>query len=296
MKSNKTGSDPDEGEIKMGSDPNKMVYLDAWTEGCKRRDKMSETKPMLEIQNLHVEVEGKEILNGVDLTVNKGEIHALMGPNGSGKSTLSFTLMGHPRYVVTEGKVLFEGEDLLSMEPDERARKGVFLAFQYPNAIPGVTVVNFLRQALKAVRGQDISVKEFRKTLKEKMKMLEINNSFAGRYLNDGFSGGEKKRHEILQLAILSPKLAILDETDSGLDIDALKTVCGGINHLAGPEIGVLIITHYQRMLNYITPHIVHVMANGKVIKSGGPELAKSLEQTGYEGIIQEQQTAAAVG
>lgn len=257
---------------------------------------MSETKPMLEIQNLHVEVEGKEILNGVDLTVNKGEIHALMGPNGSGKSTLSFTLMGHPRYVVTEGKVLFEGEDLLSMEPDERARKGVFLAFQYPNAIPGVTVVNFLRQALKAVRGQDISVKEFRKTLKEKMKMLEINNSFAGRYLNDGFSGGEKKRHEILQLAILSPKLAILDETDSGLDIDALKTVCGGINHLAGPEIGVLIITHYQRMLNYITPHIVHVMANGKVIKSGGPELAKSLEQTGYEGIIQEQQTAAAAG
>ncbi len=254
---------------------------------------MSDTKTLLEIQNLHVEVEGKEILKGVDLTVNKGEIHALMGPNGSGKSTLSFTLMGHPRYKVTEGKVLYMGEDLLSMEADERARKGVFLAFQYPNAIPGVTVVNFLRQALKAVRGQDIPVKEFRKELKSKMKMLEINDSFIGRYLNDGFSGGEKKRHEILQLALLSPKLAILDETDSGLDIDALKTVCDGLNHLAGPEIGVLIITHYQRMLNYITPQFVHVMANGRVLKSGGPELAKSLEQTGYEGIIQERQTAA---
>lgn len=244
---------------------------------------MSETKPMLEIQNLHVEVEGKEILKGVNLKINKGEIHAIMGPNGSGKSTLSFTLMGHPRYAVTEGNVLYQGEDLFAMEPDERARKGVFLAFQYPNAIPGVTVVNFLRQALKAVRGQDISVKEFRKTLKEKMKLLEINNSFAGRYLNDGFSGGEKKRHEILQMALLSPKLAILDETDSGLDIDALKTVCGGINHLAGPEIGVLIITHYQRMLNYITPQFVHVMKEGVIVKSGGAELAKELELSGYE-------------
>lgn len=272
-----------------------IISLDVWTEGCKRRDTMSEKQCLLEIQNLHVEVEGKEILKGVDLTVNKGEIHALMGPNGSGKSTLSFTLMGHPRYKVTDGKVLYMGEELLSMEADERARKGVFLAFQYPNAIPGVTVVNFLRQALKAVRGEDIPVKEFRKELKSKMKMLEINDSFIGRYLNDGFSGGEKKRHEILQLALLSPKLAILDETDSGLDIDALKTVCGGINHLANPELGILIITHYQRMLNYITPQFVHVMASGRVIKSGGPELAKSLEQTGYEGIIQEQQTAVAV-
>lgn len=255
---------------------------------------MSDEKALLEIKNLHVEVEGKEILKGVNLKINKGEIHAIMGPNGSGKSTLSFTLMGHPRYAVTEGSVLFEGGDLLAMEPDARARNGVFLAFQYPNAIPGVTVVNFLRQALKAVRGQDVPVKEFRKELKSKMKMLEINDAFAGRYLNDGFSGGEKKRHEILQLALLSPRLAILDETDSGLDIDALKTVCGGINHLANPELGILIITHYQRMLNYITPHFVHVMADGRVIKSGGPGLAKSLEQTGYEGIIQEQQTAAA--
>jgi len=247
----------------------------------------------LVIKNLHVNVEGKPILKGVDLTVHKGKIHALMGPNGSGKSTLAYTLMGHPKYEVTEGEILFKGVNLLDLEPDERARMGLFLAFQYPVAIPGVSVANFLRSAINARRlsgngGKAISVPEFRKLLKEKMKLLEMDPSFAGRYLNEGFSGGEKKRAEILQLAVLQPEIAILDETDSGLDIDALRIVANGVKAVAGPDMGVLIITHYQRILNYIEPDYVHVMLDGRIVLSGEDDLAHELEQRGYDWVREE--------
>jgi Fe-S cluster assembly ATP-binding protein len=247
----------------------------------------------LEIKDLCVSVEGQEILKGVNLAVNKGDIHALMGPNGSGKSTLAYSLMGHPKYEITSGDILFKGKSVLEMEPDERSRAGMFLAFQYPVAIPGVSVANFLRMALNArvPKGKDgnggggrgISIPKFRKLLKEKMALLEMDPSFAGRYLNEGFSGGEKKRAEVLQMAVLEPEIAILDETDSGLDIDALRIVANGVNALAGPEMGVLVITHYQRLLNYIKPHFVHVMLNGRVVESGGPDLALHLEEKGYD-------------
>ena len=243
----------------------------------------------LEIRNLHVNVEGKEILRGVDLVVNQGEVHALMGPNGTGKSTLAYTLMGHPFYEVTDGEVWFRGQNILELEPDERAHLGLFLAFQYPVAIPGVSVANFLRTAINAQRkSQDaedkgISIPEFRRTLKERMDLLKMDHQFAGRYLNEGFSGGEKKRAEVLQMATLRPEIAIMDETDSGLDIDALRVVSEGVNALRGPELGVLVITHYQRILNYIKPDFVHIMLDGRVAETGGPELAMHLEEHGYD-------------
>lgn len=242
-------------------------------------DKMEE----LEIKDLHVEVAGKEILKGVNLKVKKGEIAALMGPNGSGKSTLAYTLMGHPKYKITSGKILFKGEDITEMPVNERAKKGLFLSFQYPQEIPGVSLSNFLRTAYASVKETKISVLDFMKLLKEKMKLLKVEDSFAMRYLNEGFSGGEKKKAEILQLAVLQPEFAILDETDSGLDIDALRIVAEGVNSLAGPEMGVLVITHYQRLLNYIKPNKVHILLKGKIVKSGGPELAYQLEKEGYD-------------
>ena len=241
------------------------------------------TEPLLVIENLHVEVESKEILKGLTLEVHAGEVHALMGPNGSGKSTLSFCLMGHPKYAITQGRILYRGEDITRLSPDARAKQGVFLAFQYPTAIPGVTIVNFLRTALKAVRGGEVPVKEFRQLVKVQLKSLGVPDAFMNRYVNDGFSGGEKKRLEILQMAVLQPQLAVLDETDSGLDIDALKVVAAGVNSLRAPTRGMLLITHYQRMLNYIAPDKVHVMINGVMVKSGGPELALALEREGYE-------------
>jgi Fe-S cluster assembly ATP-binding protein len=244
--------------------------------------------PLFVIEDLHVSIEGKEILKGVNLSINRGEVHALMGPNGSGKSTLANALMGHPRYEVTGGRVIFKGEDILGLRPDQRARKGLFLAFQYPTAIPGVTMVNFLRASLKAVRGSDVPVREFRAILKETMDLLKVDESFARRYVNDGFSGGEKKRAEVLQLGILRPEMAVLDETDSGLDIDALRTVAEGVSALMGPSMGVLLITHYQRILNYIKPDFVHVLYAGRIVKSGGRELAEELEAKGYEWITQE--------
>jgi Fe-S cluster assembly ATP-binding protein len=244
------------------------------------------TQSLLVVDNLHATVEGKPILKGLTLTVNAGEVHALMGPNGSGKSTLSYCLMGHPKYQITGGRVLYRGEDLTGLSPDERAKKGIFLAFQYPTAIPGVTIANFLRAALRGVRGgTDMPVKEFRQSVKTQLKALGVPDSFMNRYVNDGFSGGEKKRLEILQMALLSPALAILDETDSGLDIDALKTVAAGINALRGPERGILLITHYQRLLNYIKPDRVHVLVDGRVARSGGAELALELEAKGYESL-----------
>lgn len=243
---------------------------------------------ILQINDLHVAVEGKEILKGVNLTVNAGEIHALMGRNGSGKSTLSYVLMGHPRYEVTKGSVLYRGKDLLAMTADERAREGMYLAFQYPVAIPGVSVSNFLRATVKARRGVDVPVKEFRKELKENMGKLGVKDEFLSRYVNEGFSGGEKKRLEILQMALLKPEMAILDETDSGLDIDALRTVSDGINALHNQGNSFLLITHYQRMLDYVTPHFVHVMQNGQIVKSGGSELAKELEAQGYDWVAKE--------
>ncbi len=245
----------------------------------------------LEIKNLHVGIDGKEIVKGLNLTINPGEIHAIMGPNGTGKSTLSYALMGHPLYEVTEGEVWFKGQNILELEPDERSRLGLFLAFQYPVAIPGVTVANFLRSAINARRRAEnpedkgIPIPEFRKMLKGKMEMLKMDQSFAGRYLNDGFSGGEKKRAEILQMAVLQPSIAILDETDSGLDIDALRIVSDGVNALMSNDMGVLVITHYQRLLNYIKPHFVHVMMNGRIVESGGPDLALHLEEHGYDWI-----------
>ena len=237
---------------------------------------------LLEIKELHVEVEGKEILKGISLAVEKGQVHALMGPNGSGKSTLSNTLMGHPKYKVTQGQILFNGRDLTPFKTDARARMGIFLAFQYPTAIQGVSVANFLRTAMKARFGDQFQSKEFRKTLKAAMASLGVDESFATRYVNDGFSGGEKKRHEVLQMALLKPQLALMDETDSGLDIDALRTVAEGVNRLRGPELGILLITHYQRLLNYIQPDSVHVLVDGRIVRSGGKELALELEAKGY--------------
>ncbi|MGH2365246.1 MAG: Fe-S cluster assembly ATPase SufC [Chloroflexota bacterium] len=243
---------------------------------------------LLEIQDLRVTVEQREILKGVDLVVPQGETHALMGPNGSGKSTLAYTLMGHPKYQVTGGSVRWKGQDVLALKPDERARTGLFLAFQYPVTVPGVTLVNFLRQSLRAVRGKEQAVRDFRKELSAHMATLKMDNQFITRYINEGFSGGEKKRAEMLQMAMLRPQMAILDETDSGLDIDALRIVSEGVNSLAGPELGVLIITHYQRILNYIAPKRVHVLYQGRVIVSGGPELVGRLEAEGYDPIIKE--------
>ncbi len=248
---------------------------------------------ILKIEDLRVSVEGKEILKGLNLSINKGEVHALMGPNGSGKSTLAYVLMGHPKYQVTSGKVWYKGEDILALKPNDRAKKGLFLAFQYPTPIPGVTVMNFLRAALKSVRGKEIPAKDFLKLLKEKMQLLEISDQFSHRYINDGFSGGEKKRHEILQMAILEPQMAILDETDSGLDIDALKTVAKGVNRLIGPNLGILLITHYQRMLNYIKPDFVHVLVDGKIVQSGGDKLALKLEELGYDWTVEKSETMA---
>ena len=237
---------------------------------------------LLEVKDLHVEVEGKEILKGISLKAEKGQVHALMGPNGSGKSTLSNTLMGHPKYRITRGQILFNGQDLAGVKTDARARMGIFLAFQYPTAIQGVSVANFLRTAMKARFGDQFQSKEFRKTLKGAMASLGVDESFATRYVNDGFSGGEKKRHEVLQMVLLKPQLALMDETDSGLDIDALRTVAEGVNRLRGPELGILLITHYQRMLNYIQPDAVHVLVDGRIVRSGGKELALELEAKGY--------------
>ncbi len=243
----------------------------------------------LEIKNLHVSIENKEILKGLDLTIEQGKVHAIMGPNGPGKSTLASTLMGHPSYNVTEGEVMYKGQNVLELDPDERSRLGIFLAFQYPVAIPGVTVANFLRTAINARRralnpeDKGMPIPEFRKLLKEKMSMLKMDQTFAGRYLNEGFSGGEKKRAEILQMATLTPEIAILDETDSGLDIDALRIVADGVNALMSKDLGALVITHYKRLLNYIKPDYVHVMLGGKIVESGGPELALHLEEKGYE-------------
>ncbi|HUP20975.1 MAG TPA: Fe-S cluster assembly ATPase SufC [Gemmatimonadota bacterium] len=246
---------------------------------------MSEKTPLLKIEDLHATVAGEEILRGVDLTIHEGELHALMGPNGSGKSTLAKVIAGHPAYEVTAGKVLYKGEDLLEMEVDERARQGIFMAFQYPSEIPGVTIAQFLRQAKNARTGQDVSVFQFYDDLKTAMGLLDMDEKFAERHVNEGFSGGEKKRNEILQMAVLEPSLAVMDETDSGLDIDALKTVSEGVNtlHARRAEMGVLIITHYQRILNYIRPDVVHVMVRGQIVREGGPELAHELESAGYE-------------
>jgi Fe-S cluster assembly ATP-binding protein len=246
---------------------------------------------LLEIQNLHVATEdGTEIVRGVDLAVDPNEVHAIMGPNGSGKSTLAYALMGHPGYEITEGDILLDGESILDLEADERAQRGLFLAFQYPHAVPGVTVASFLRSAVNAIRkakagGEDdpIKIPEFRKRLDSALKELKVPKEIAGRYLNDGFSGGEKKRVEILQMALLEPRIAVLDETDSGLDIDALRIVAGGVRKLVGPEMGALVITHYQRILNYIQPDFVHVFVDGRIVAEGGPELAEQLEAEGYE-------------
>ncbi len=241
------------------------------------------------IKDLHVSIGDKEILKGLNLTIKQGEVHAIMGPNGTGKSTLAYTLMGNPAYIATKGEVWFKGVNILDLEPDTRSRMGIFLAFQYPVAIPGVTVANFLRTALnsrrRAINPEDkgIPIPEFRKILREKMEFLKMDPGFAGRYLNDGFSGGEKKRAEILQMAVIQPEIAILDETDSGLDIDALRIVSEGVNALSGPHLGVLVITHYQRLLNYIKPHHVHVMLGGRIVESGGPDLALHLEEHGYD-------------
>ena len=245
---------------------------------------------MLDIKDLKVEVDGKRIIDGLSLSVGAGEVHAIMGPNGSGKSTLAYAIAGHPAYDVTDGQILLDGEDITEAGADERAQAGLFLAFQYPHAIPGVTVTSFLRSAINAVRkarsgGVDdpIAIPEFRKELLAQMDRLKVSRELASRYLNDGFSGGEKKRVEILQMAMLKPRIAVLDETDSGLDIDALKIVAGGVRELVGPEMGALVITHYQRILNHITPDFVHVFVGGRIVEEGGPELAHKLEAEGYE-------------
>jgi Fe-S cluster assembly ATP-binding protein len=250
----------------------------------------------LDIKDLHVSVEGKEILKGVDLTVRQGEIHALMGPNGSGKSTLANTLLGHPKYKVTKGEILVDGESVLALTPDKRAKKGLFLAFQYPVSVPGVTMFSFLRAAYNATHTTDTNeaptLFDFREAVAEKVKLLGVDESFLTRYLNEGFSGGEKKKAEILQLALLKPKFAVLDETDSGLDIDALRIVAEGVSKIAGSDLGVLVITHYQRILKYIRPTFVHVMFEGKIIESGGEELSLKLEEKGY-GWLNEKADAA---
>ena len=245
---------------------------------------------LLEIKNLHVALEdGTEIVKGVDLAVDLNQKHAIMGPNGSGKSTFAYALMGHPAYQVTDGRILFDGQDVTELGADERAQRGLFLAFQYPHAVPGVTVTSFLRSAINAIRkaraGEDdpIPIPEFRKELESAMGTLKVSRELASRYVNDGFSGGERKRVEVLQLAMLKPRIAILDETDTGLDIDALRIVAGGVNSLVGPDMGALLITHYQRLLNYVQPDFVHVFMNGKIVAEGGPELAKQLEAEGYE-------------
>ncbi|MDP9327527.1 MAG: Fe-S cluster assembly ATPase SufC [Actinomycetota bacterium] len=250
----------------------------------------------LEVRGLKASVEGKEILKGIDLVVHQGETHAIMGPNGSGKSTLANVVMGRPGYVLTGGKVIFKGEDITGLTADERAKRGLFLAMQYPVEVPGVSVVNFLRTAYTAVKGGQTSALAFRKHMKEKMEILGVEDAMVARYVNQGFSGGEKKRNEILQLAVLEPQIAILDETDSGLDIDSLRTVATGVAQLVGPELGVLLITHYQRILNYITPDFVHVMIDGRIVKEGGKELAQELEAKGYEGIRAELGLAETVG
>jgi Fe-S cluster assembly ATP-binding protein len=241
--------------------------------------------PLFEVEDLHVRVEGTEILRGVDLTVQAGEVHALMGPNGSGKSTLANTLLGNPSYEVTAGRICFKGEDITTWPTDTRGKAGIFLAFQYPEEIPGVPVIQFLRQALSARKGIDLSVLELRLSIMEWMKRLDMDESFGDRYLNEGFSGGEKKRNEVLQMAILEPELAILDETDSGLDIDALRVVARGVNEVRSsrPDLGVLLITHYQRILDELTPDRVHILVDGRIVDSGGPELARRLEEEGYE-------------
>ena len=245
----------------------------------------------LVIHNLHAGINGREILNGVNLTVKQGEVHALMGPNGTGKSTLAYVLMGHPSYEVTEGEVIFKGTNILELKPDERSRLGIFLAFQYPVAIPGVTVANFLRTALNSRRkianseDKGMPIPEFRRLLKEKMDLLKMDHAFAGRYLNEGFSGGEKKRAEILQMATLEPEIGILDETDSGLDIDALRIVANGVNKLKRPDTSAIVITHYQRLLDYIIPDVVHVLYDGRIVKTAGRELALELEEKGYDWI-----------
>ncbi len=243
---------------------------------------------LLEIKDLRVKIEDKEIIKGLNLAIPAGEIHAIMGPNGSGKSTLSYTIMGHPKYEVTSGDILFEGKSVLGMPTDERARAGLFLSFQYPTAIPGVTVTNFLRNVLKNVRGADVPVKEFRNEMKSSMATLQMDNAFAARYVNDGFSGGEKKRNEILQMAMIKPKMAILDEIDSGLDIDALRIIAEGLEAVRDPGRSMLIITHYQRILNYLSLDRVHVFMDGRIIKSGGRDLAERLEAEGYDWVAQE--------
>ncbi|HET9965307.1 MAG TPA: Fe-S cluster assembly ATPase SufC [Rubrobacter sp.] len=243
---------------------------------------------MLKIEDLHVEIDGQEIVKGLDLEVGKGEIHAIMGPNGSGKSTLANVLMGHPRYEVTEGSITFQGEDVFELEPDERAKLGMFLAFQYPSEVPGVSVANFLRTAVNSVREEQLNPMEMYRLLQEKMSIMHMDPKFAERYLNEGFSGGEKKRNEILQMLMLDPKLAIMDETDSGLDIDALQVVAKGVNEMKGPEFSAVIITHYQRILRYIEPDRVHVMLDGRLVTSGGKELADDLEEKGYDWVRQE--------
>ena len=243
---------------------------------------------MLRIENLHVEVDGNEIVKGLDLEVGRGEIHAIMGPNGSGKSTLANVLMGHPRYDIIEGSVTFEDEDVLELEPDERAKIGMFLAFQYPSEVPGVSVANFLRTAVNSVREEELSPMEMYKLLQEKMAVMRMDPKFAERYLNEGFSGGEKKRNEILQMLMLEPRLAIMDETDSGLDIDALQVVARGVNEVRGPDFSAVLITHYQRILRYIEPDRVHVMLDGRLVTSGGKELAEDLEDKGYDWVRQE--------
>jgi Fe-S cluster assembly ATP-binding protein len=243
--------------------------------------------PTLEVQGLRVAIDGREILHGIDLTVNKGEVHAILGPNGSGKTTLAYALMGHPRYDVTAGQALFNGENLLEKAPDERARAGLFLAFQYPTSIPGVQMGNFLRLAVKTRFG-DEAVKGFRRELTQKLRMLKMDESYMRRYLNEGFSGGEKKKAEILQMAVLRPELAIMDETDSGLDVDAFRVVADGVNSMRGPEMGIVVITHYNRMLEYIQPTHVHVLLGGKIVKNGGAELAQAVDRAGYQPILEE--------
>lgn len=254
----------------------------------------------LNIRNLHVKVEGREILKGVDLVVRQGEVHALMGPNGTGKSTLAYTLMGHPNYEATEGEIWFKDQNILELEADQRSHLGLFLAFQYPVAIPGVSMANFLRTAVnshrKALNPADkgMPIPEFRKMLKERMDLLQMDHNFAGRYLNEGFSGGEKKRAEVLQMATLQPEIAVMDETDSGLDIDALRIVSEGVNALRGPALGVLVITHYQRILNYIKPDYVHIMMGGRIVETGGAELALHLEEHGYDWLREKNGAVAA--